>query len=144
MLTVIDRFDGEHVWLSNFYHHEMVIDGKSYMTNEHYFQACKAVTEMGHENVRTCPTPGEAKKCGRMVTCRGDWEKVKDDVMLKGLRAKFEVGSPLAAKLLATGSAELVEGNFWHDTWWGVCKGKGKNRLGQLLMQVRQEVNLKS
>lgn len=138
----ITRFHGDYRWLSNFSESPMVIDSKEYATVEHYFQASKAITEMGHENVRTCPTPGEAKRCGRMITCRSDWEEVKEAVMLKGLRAKFTQNPELAQKLLDTGEAALIEGNDWGDVYWGVCEGSGKNRLGKLLMKVRQELRL--
>jgi ribA/ribD-fused uncharacterized protein len=141
-MSVINEFRGPTRWLSNFESAEVTIDGKTYATNEHYFQACKAVTEMGHENVRTCATPAEAKRVGRLITCRPDWEEVKNAVMLKGLRAKFAPGSELAARLLATGDVDLVEGNTHGDTYWGVCQGVGQNHLGKLLMKVRQELRL--
>ena len=83
-------------------------------------------------------TPGEAKRMGRQVTLRKDWEDVKISVMEKGLRMKFAIPE-LRDKLLATGEEELVEGNWWGDTCWGVCKGVGANNLGKLLMKIREE-----
>ncbi len=141
----ISEFRGPTRWLSNFEIAPVIIDGKEYLTNEHYFQACKVVTETGHESVRTSPTAAGAKREGRKVPLRPDWEEVKNEVMLKGLRAKFAPGSLLAYKLLTTKDRLLVEGNTWHDTYWGVCtcpqhQGKGLNTLGQLLMQVREEL----
>ena len=59
--------------------------------------------------------------------------------MLSGLRIKFK-NPELRSLLLATGNEELVEGNWWRDTYWGVCEGVGQNKLGKLLMQVREEV----
>ncbi len=144
-MTTIDRFDGtEYRWLSNFWVSPMIVDGKEYGSNEHYYQACKSATEADHEQIRLAATPGLTKKMGKVIDLRPDWEEVKEAVMLTGLRAKFAVGSDLAAKLMATGNAKLIEGNNWSDTYWGVCQGTGKNRLGILLMQVRQELVLKS
>ena len=146
MLPVIDRFENEYEWLSNFHVHDtpMIIDGKEYISNEHYFQACKATTPADHEKVRLCGSPNQAKGKGRQIPCRPDWQEVKEQVMLKGLQAKFAVGSELAAKLLATQPAKLIEGNWWGDSYWGVCRGTGKNRLGVLLMKVRQYLVLQS
>lgn len=71
---------------------------------------------------------------------REDWEAIKIDVMRYCLQEKFSAGSDLAAKLIATGDCELVEGNTWGDVFWGVCRGTGENRLGRLLMERREEL----
>ena len=84
-------------------------------------------------------TPGQAKRLGRKCLLRKDWEEAKDHAMLSVLRAKF-ANPELKEKLIATGDVELVEGNHWNDTYWGVCNGIGKNMLGKLLMQVREEI----
>ena len=140
----IFEFRGPTRWLSNFEYAEVTIDGKTYATNEHYYQACKAFTEQAHETIRTRVTPGEAKKLGQLVLLRPDWEEIKDAVMLKGLRAKFAPGTPLAYRLLATKDSVLVEGNNWGDRVWGAVwdghQWVGENRLGKMLMQVRQEL----
>tara|TARA_Y100000310_G_scaffold94631_1_gene92389 strand:- start:3790 stop:4212 length:423 start_codon:yes stop_codon:yes gene_type:complete len=130
----------ENRWLSNFWVHPITIDGKVYGSTGHYYQAMKATTEQAHENVRTSKTPGAAKRMGKLITSRTDWDRVKEDVMLAALRAKFVPGTDLAERLLATGDKQLVEGNHWGDEYWGVCKGKGLNRLGHLLMLVRSEL----
>ena len=83
--------------------------------------------------------PVTAKKMGRRVNLRKDWEDVKIQVMEKGLRLKFQ-DPTLRKKLLATGDEELVEGNPWGDRYWGVCNGSGKNKLGKLLMKIREEL----
>ena len=85
-------------------------------------------------------TPGLAKKLGRKATIRPDWEKIKLPIMEYLLRQKFG-DKTLKALLIGTGDAELVEGNMWGDTYWGVCKGKGENHLGKLLMKIREELN---
>jgi predicted NAD-dependent protein-ADP-ribosyltransferase YbiA (DUF1768 family) len=79
---------------------------------------------------------------GRAVTLRHDWEAVKFSYMELGLRLKFQ-NSDLAEKLIATGDEELVEGNTWGDRVWGVCDGEGENRLGKLLMKIREEIKSK-
>ena len=83
--------------------------------------------------------PGQAKRIGRRIELRPGWDDVRDEIMLDLIRIKFYLPS-LATKLLATGDAELVEGNYWGDTYWGVSRGRGENRLGQILMQVRDEI----
>ena len=90
--------------------------------------------------VLTKLNPSEAKRLGRRMRLRSDWEQVKYDVMLDVVRAKFNQHPDLAQKLLATGDEELVEGNDWGDTYWGVCNGRGKNMLGKILMRVRAEL----
>jgi len=71
---------------------------------------------------------------------RPDWEAVKDDIMYRCVLAKFE-DPILRQRLLDTGDQELIEGNTWGDTYWGVCKGKGRNMLGKTLMAVRKYYN---
>ena len=110
----IDRFRGEHAFLSNFHRHPF--------------------EWRGHE----WPT-AEAKRLGRRVDLRPDWERVKDDVMHAVLQAKFAVPE-LRDALLATGDAELVESNTWGDVYWGVCGGRGRNQLGRTLMRIRDDI----
>jgi ribA/ribD-fused uncharacterized protein len=135
-MRVIDRFNGEYAFLSNFYW----VDG---ITVEHLYQALKSTFLPEVEEILAAPTPGEAKRLGQKATLRSEWETSKESVMLDCLRLKFS-NPEMRKRLLATGDAELIEGNHWHDTYWGRCtcskhKGAGKNRLGQLLMQIREE-----
>jgi ribA/ribD-fused uncharacterized protein len=129
-------FRGVHSFLSNFHIEE---DGQ---TVEHRFQAAKAITAADADWILAASTPGEAKRRGRQVNLRLDWEQVKDDVMLDLLRVKFAPGSKLALQLMSTRGLVLEEGNTWGDTYWGVDlrTGEGENRLGKLLMQVRREL----
>jgi predicted NAD-dependent protein-ADP-ribosyltransferase YbiA (DUF1768 family) len=76
---------------------------------------------------------------GRSVKLRPDWESIKLDVMETAVRIKF-TDPELAAKLIATGDEELIEGNWWNDTFWGVCNGVGENHLGKILMKVRADI----
>ena len=82
----------------------------------------------------------EAKRLGRRVKLRPDWEDIKDEVMYEVVLDKFKRNDNLKEKLLDTANAELIEENWWNDTYWGVCKGKGKNKLGKILMKVRDEL----
>ena len=137
---MIDRFNGEYAFLSNYSASPFKDEcGDSYPTVEHYFQAQKATNMFDFEEIRMAKTPGLAKKLGRQIELAPDWESVKEQVMLDGLRHKFAIPE-LRDKLLATGDQYLEEGNYWGDTYWGVCNGVGKNRLGKLLMQVREEI----
>lgn len=137
---MINSFNGEYEFLSNFYPSPIQPDGKIlYPTVEHYFQGKKAENIDDFYMVLSSKTPGDAKRMGKRIKLRSDWEDIKNNVMLLGLRAKFAIPE-LREKLLATGNEELIEGNTWGDTYWGVCDGIGQNRLGKLLMQVREEI----
>lgn len=136
---MIDRFDGEYFFLSNYSASPFRIDYVLFPTMEHYFQANKADNQNDYLHIAYARAPGEAKRLGRKIQLRPDWEKIKDNVMLTGLRKKF-ADPELRSLLLATGDEELVEGNYWGDTYWGVCNGVGQNKLGKLLMQVREEI----
>lgn len=141
---MIDCFENEYAFLSNFYEHPIEYKGIIYPTNEHFFQAMKTLDSKEHMKIATAPTPGKSKRLGRSVNLRSDWEEVKEDIMLLALRLKFS-DRDMAKKLLATGDECLVEGTRWHDRYWGICScpvcgGRGKNRLGYLLIKVREEL----
>ena len=135
----IDRFRGDHAFLSNFHRAPFRWQGNVWPTSEAAFQAAKTRDERMRERIRKAPSPATAKRLGRRADLRPDWEHVKDDVMHSILRAKFAVPE-LRDALLATGDAELVEGNTWGDTYWGVCAGKGRNQLGRTLLRIRDEI----
>ena len=135
----IDRFRGDHDFLSNFHRHPFRWDGETWATAEAAFQAAKTLDGRERERIRAAASPGEAKRLGRRVDLRLDWERVKDDVMRSVLEAKFAVPE-LRDALLATGDAELVEGNTWGDVYWGVCGGRGRNQLGRTLMRIRDDI----
>lgn len=133
----IDNFDGEYAFLSNFYPAPVDFDGLTYPNNESAFQAQKCPTRRSEFlNI----TPGKAKRLGRKVELRPDWEQVKDEVMRAICICKFAQNPDLAQKLITTGNAELIEGNWWHDQYWGVCDGTGQNKLGKILMDIRAEL----
>ena len=146
----IDDFHGKYFFLSNFYPSAIVDDdGINYPTVEHYFQANKTTNLQDKLKIAQAQTPGEAKKLGRSVYLRKDWENIKDSVMLNGLRLKFAIPQ-LRERLLETGNAELIEGTTWHDNYWGNCccdkcrNIRGRNQLGILLQQLREEIKSKN
>ncbi len=139
----IDRFRGDHAFLSNFHRAPFKWQGRLWSTSEAPFQAAKTRDERMRERIREAPSPAAAKRLGRRADLRPDWEHVKDDVMHSILQAKFAVPE-LRDALLATGDAELVEGNTWGDTYWGVCGGRGRNQLGRTLMRVRDAIRARA
>jgi ribA/ribD-fused uncharacterized protein len=138
LASPITAFQGEYRWLSNFWPALVLLDDVAYPTVEHAYQAAKTVDDDERAAIRAMMRTGQAKRAGRKVTLRPDWDAVKESIMLDLLRQKF--AGPLGVQLAATGDAELIESNWWGDTFWGVCGGRGENRLGKLIMQVRSEI----
>lgn len=125
---------------SNFSAHGFMLDELYWATSEHYFQAQKFVDTPHLEKVRQTKTPKDAANMGRnrSLPLRSDWEQVKDDVMRKAVLQKFKTHAEIREILLATGDEVLVE-NSPIDYYWGCGKdGSGKNKLGQILMEVRE------
>jgi len=142
----ITHFQGSYRFLSNFFPATITFGGLKYYSVEHAFQAAKTL-----DPVKRAPltfahgtelswNPGKAKVYGRSLELRPDWEDVKFKVMGQLLREKFTEHADLGKKLIATGTRELIEGNYWGDRIWGVCDGEGENRLGKLLMEIREEL----
>ena len=143
---MINCFDGEFAFLSNFYESSFEDPETeiTFPTMEHFFQAMKADNMQDRLAIAAAPTPGKAKRLGRQCALRGDWEKVKEQVMEDGLRLKF-ADPELRKMLISTHPHELVEGTTWHDNEWGNCSCEqcknipGKNKLGKILMKLRAE-----
>lgn len=133
----IDSFRGGNFFLSNFYPASVEYNGLTFLNNEAAFQSQKCI---GRSNEFCNLNPSDAKRLGRKVKLRADWEAVKDEIMYDICYAKFSQNSELRTQLLKTGSAELIEGNTWGDKVWGVCDGEGENRLGKILMRIRNEM----
>lgn len=140
---VINEFSGGHRWLSNFWMVGITHDGILYPSVEHAYQAAKTLDFAQRWEISQLAKPGEAKRAGRKVAIRPDWEQIKDRIMGELLVQKFSTYPELRHKLLATGHCQLIEGNLWHDQVWGSCNCAthagipGENRLGKVLMQVR-------
>lgn len=135
----IGPFTGQYAFLSNFYIHPITYKGISFKTNEHAYQAAKAKDAVGVKDILNCQTPGAAKKRGRRILMRSDWEIIKDRVMLDINRIKFQ-DKRLQSMLIDTYPSILIEKNYWKDEYWGVCNGKGLNKLGVILMNIRSEL----
>ena len=139
MINKIDNFRGEYYFLSNFYNSKFTYRGLEYLNAEAAFQSMKCI-KIADRKSFTNLAPNDAKKLGRRVRLRDDWEDIKYTVMEEIVYEKFNQNLDLQAKLLNTGNAELIEGNTWGDTCWGICNGVGKNMLGQILMRVRTQL----
>ena len=137
---MIDKFIGDYYFLSNFYEVPVTYEKITYQNNEAAFQAQKTL-DVNKRKDFAFLDPAAAKKYGRKVYLRSDWEEVKFNIMYEICKAKFTQNPELAQKLLATGEEELVEGNDWGDTIWGKVNGKGQNNLGKILMKIREELS---
>ena len=127
---------------SNFAAFPVSLGGRRWPTSEHYFQAQKFEDEAYRDKVRAAKSPMIAARLGRSrkVKLRRDWESVKLGVMLDAVAAKFTQHDDLRALLLSTGDAKLVEHTENDDYWGDGGDGSGQNRLGRLLMQVRDQL----
>lgn len=136
----ITSFTGKYRFLSNFYPVELELD-ETYPTAEHAYQACKTLNPELREQIALLETPGLAKRFGRAIPIRQDWERIKVGIMKSIVIEKFN-NPELGEMLLSTGDATLIEGNSWGDKFWGcVWNGQeweGKNHLGKILMEVRE------
>lgn len=139
-MEVIREFIDAYAFLSNFYHSPVKYRNLIYLNAEAAFQAQKESCEKDKEQY-TRMNPAQAKLVGRNCNLREDWEEIKEQTMYEIVKAKFTQNEALARLLLDTGDAYLEEGNWWHDTTWGVCNGVGQNKLGKILMRVREELD---
>lgn len=141
---MICQFRDDYYFMSNFYPFKLIYNGIEYQNTEAAFQAqkCKYFPE---RNQFSKLNPSEAKRLGRRVELRPDWEQVKDGIMYNIVLTKFSSDEYLAYKLLKTGEEVLMEGNTWKDTYWGVDLDtmEGKNKLGLILMKVRDVLRAK-
>lgn len=140
MPNIIDSFRGPFRWLSNFQESPVILDGQTYPTVEHAYQAAKNQSEMYRQRILECQTPAAARVLGQTCILRRDWLDVRLTIMRELICQKFSPGSELGHKLGATADQLLIERNTWGDQFWGVCNGVGANRLGQLLMERRAEL----
>ena len=152
---MINKFEGRFRFLSNFYPCKIEHKGIKYPSVEHFYVAMK-VTEMQlidgiyytaadfREMISRISNPGDVKKIGSRVKIRRDWDDKKLEFMNWAVREKFK-DETLAEMLISTGDQEIIEGNWWHDNFFGSCScvkcgNKGQNNLGKLLMRVRDDI----
>lgn len=139
------RFQGKYRFLSNFFPALVWMEGYPYTSVEHAYQASKTDVKKERSDIRNMVSSGEAKLYGRHVKLREDWEAKKELIMEELLRQKFR-WPEMRSLLVNTDPEFLVEGNTWHDNFWGVClcgrceSSEGLNKLGKLLMKIRQEM----
>ena len=143
---LIRYFTAQYRFLSNFYKISIRFGKHTYPTAEHLFQFLKTKPGSSWEaTFRLARSPGKAKIMGQSLELPVDWEHTKVALMRIVLRLKFE-DRPLARRLKGTGTAKLIEGNTWHDNFWGDCTCKqckdivGRNMLGMLLMDLRSNL----
>ena len=140
-ISPITSFREQHFFLSNFYACTINFEGITYPSTEHAYQAAKSVIIAERQLICRQSSAGNAKRAGRRITIRRDWNDVKLAKMEAILRLKFNVTQPeLVQKLTATHPRILREENYWHDTFWGICNGAGSNHLGKLLMKIRADL----
>lgn len=139
--NAITSFRNENYFLSNMRPAKVTYNGVTYRNAEAAFQAQKCANDSDRAKFANM-SGKEARREGRRVELRKDWDSVKLDIMRDIIRAKFSDGD-LARRLVSTGYKNLVEGNSWNDTFWGVSGGIGENNLGKVLMEVRDELREK-
>lgn len=137
----ITSFQNQHRWLSNFFPSIVSFASGTYPTVEHAYQASKTRDAKQRDQIRLTATPGQAKRLGRYVTLRDDWDEVKLIIMHNLVWVKFTRHPTLTQLLLDTGGVKLIEGNNWGDTYWGMCNGIGQNQMGRILMNIRDKLN---
>ena len=135
----IDLFRGENSFLSNMSNSPITINGESYSTVEHAFQAAKFSDPAKRKAIAEAKSPADAKRLGKQSGMRPDWNERRVKIMEDILRAKFDQNAELKQKLIDTGDTELIEGNTWGDKFWGQVDGVGENNLGKLLMKIRDK-----
>lgn len=135
---MISSFTGKYYFLSNFYPCSITYQGITYPSSEHAFVAAKSDDTRDREYIATINSPGKAKQYGRRLILRNGWDDIRVNIMRDIVRIKFSSDDYLRDSLLSTGSEELVEGNYWGDTFWGQSPvGTGQNNLGKILMEIR-------
>lgn len=143
MENKISKFTGKYRFLSNFYPCLVEFEGMIFPSVEHAFQAAKVLDLQERRKFRVYPTPADAKAFGRHVKLRPDWEQVKVKIMTDIVRDKFtrnKCRDDIRSLLLETGTSYIEEGNNHKDTFWGTVNGEGRNELGKILMQVREQL----
>lgn len=141
---MIKEFQNEHRWLSNFYPCEIEYEGIVYPTVEHFYVSMKTLDPNIRKYISTIESPGKAKRYGNKIDVRENWDDLKIQVMEYVINKKFNKPH-FKELLLNTGDDIIVEGNRWHDNFYGSCQcdkcgNNGKNILGKLIMKTRKSL----
>lgn len=137
---MITSFEGKYSFLSNFYACQTEYHNVKYPTSEHAYQAAKTSNPIQREAIKKADTPDDAKRMGRRIEIKSNWDEIKEEVMYEIVSNKFK-NKRMQAKLLATEDEQLVEGNYWGSCTCPRCLQKPKeNKLGKILMRVREEL----
>jgi len=138
---MITSFSGDYRFLSNFCPAQVYFDEIHFSSVEHAYVASKTLDPSERIKISLIDSPGQAKRYGRKLELRSDWDFVKHSFMKDFVRQKF-LDTGLLMMLLETGDRELIEGNTWGDTYWGQSPvGVGENNLGKILMNIRGRWN---
>lgn len=150
---MILQFKGKYSFLSNMYSCSILFNGILFPSAEHAFQCSKCTNIEDFNKILNCKSSKLAKRLGRQIKLRSDWELIKDKIMFEIVKAKFNQNYNLGKKLIKTYPKILIEGNIWKDTYWGVDLNKpgdkykygyyGFNKLGEILMNVRDILKTK-
>lgn len=147
MLDLVNGFAGEHRFLSNFHEHPLTWDAADYPSGEAAYNAGKTLDPQQRAWIAAAPSASEAKRRGRRVALRPDWDDLHRYVVMQQVIAAKFTDPALAERLLATGTSCLIERNTWHDQTWGCCSCPrhqpipGKNLLGRYLMRHRAQLD---
>lgn len=140
---MINKFRGKYNFLSNMSACRIEYKGRTFHTTENAFMSEKNDSDAWKDFCADVTTTAKlAKSQGRVVNLVDNWDQIKDQVMYEVNRLKFNE-NPLKAQLLATGDQEIIEGNSWGDKYWGKDNKtwEGENKLGKILMRIREELN---
>lgn len=138
---MIREFKGEYSWLSNFSECLIVLDGFSYASVEHAYMSAKCDSDDWRIFCMSTKHAGAVKKASKKINLRNDWDSIKLKVMAECLVQKYRQ-EPYRTLLLNTNDAEIIEGNWWNDRYWGIClkTNSGENMLGKLIMSIRKNL----
>ncbi len=135
--------DGANGYLANFSVAPFYLDGREWPTVEHYYQSQKfrCHPELA-KRVASSPTAATAKATAKKFREFADpkWASIREEIMYRAIEAKFRQNKFLAEQLIGTGRIDLIEAAK-DDLYWGAGEsGNGSNRMGTLLMRLRDEL----
>ena len=140
----IISFEGDEAYLSNFWYSPIIYQDLRYPTVEHAYQASKVTDIPSKILIANLPTPGKAKRYGRLVDLPANWNEIKILVMRELVDLKFKTHLLLRKRLFESSPYRLEEGNNHYDSFWGIYppnSGQGENHLGLILEEIRSSID---